>query len=163
MSLDAEKKRSLSMPPHVQPHSSRVVLMMSTIVIQPLAPVFGTPVVNYTLQAYLKAGWTIYFIVGFKPKPVDNELAKQLRISWFGGSLLHTLRIVGESVRKVGFFVRAVWWVIVQVLFFTKGFRILRRHKVDLIYTWDVNAAPAGWMLAKNRYSESFQATGTSG
>ncbi len=64
-----------------QTHSSKAVLMMTTHVIQPLAPVYGTPVVAHTLRAYLEAGWTIYFIAGFKPSPVDNELAKQLHIS----------------------------------------------------------------------------------
>ena len=128
-----------------QIHGSKAVLMMSTLAIQPLAPVRGTPVISYTLQAYLKAGWTIYFVAAFKPKPVDNELTKQLFISWFTVPLLRKL----GRVRKVGFFARAIWWGIAQVLFFVKGLRILHKYKVDLIYTWDVDAAPAGWTLSK--------------
>lgn len=126
-------------------HGSKAVLMMSTLVIQPLAPVYGTPVVAYTLRAYIKAGWTVYFVVGFKPKPVDTELAKQLHILWFAIPLLRTL----GRLRKIGFFARAVWWAIAQVLFFVKGLRIIGKYKVDLIYTWDVDAAPAAWVLSK--------------
>jgi glycosyltransferase involved in cell wall biosynthesis len=125
--------------------SSKAMLMMSTLVIQPLAPVYGTPIVAHTLRAYLKAGWTVYLVVGFKPDPVDDELVKQLHISWFAIPLLRTL----GRLRKIGFFARAVWWAIAQVLFFAKGFHIISKHKVDLIYTWDVDAAPAAWMLSK--------------
>lgn len=128
-----------------QAHGSQAVLMMSTLVIQPLAPVYGTPVVAYTLRAYLKAGWTVYFVVGFKPDQVDDELMKQLHISWFAIPLLRTL----GRLRKIGFFARAVWWAIAQVLFFAKGIRIISKHKVDLIYTWDWDAAPAAWILSK--------------
>jgi len=130
-------------------HGSKAVLMMLTHIIQPFAPVYGTSVVTYTLRAYLKAGWTFYIVAGFKPKPVDNELVKQLHISWFGGSLLDTLRILGERVRKIGFFFRAVWWVIAQALFFINGFCIISQRKVDLIYTWGEFASPAAWALSK--------------
>jgi len=125
--------------------SSKTVLMLSTLVIQPLVPVYGTPVISYTLRAYLKAGWTIYFVVGFKPNPVDEELVKQVHVSWFAIPLLRTL----GRLRKIGFFARAIWWAIAQVLFFVKGLRIIRKHKVDLIYTWDVDVAPAAWILSK--------------
>ena len=128
-----------------QAHGSKAVLMMSTLVIQPLAPVYGTPVIAYTLRAYLKAGWTVYFVVGFKPDPVDDELVRQLHVSWFAIPLLRTI----GRLRKIGFFARAVWWAIAQVSFFAKGLQIISKHKVDLIYTWDVDAAPAAWMLSK--------------
>jgi len=118
---------------------------MSTLAIQPLAPVRGTPVITYTLHSYLKAGWTVYFVASFKPTLMDNELAKRLHISWFAVPLLRKL----VKYRKIGFFARAVWWAIAQLLFFINGLRIFHKHKVDLIYTWDVGAAPAGWMLAK--------------
>lgn len=128
---------------------SRTVLMMSSLLIQPLVPVYGTPVIAYTIQKFLKADWTIYFLAGFKPKPVDEGLAKQLHIIWFEGPLLRILRTFGDEVRKIGFFFRAIWWSIAQILFLAKGFWIITRHKVDCIYSWDVNAAPAAWILSK--------------
>lgn len=128
---------------------TKSLLMMSTLMIQPLVPVYGTPVVAHTLGAYLKDGWNIYLLTAFKPSPVNNDLAKQLHISWFGGALLNTLRIFGDRVRKIGFFARAICWWISQILFFMKGFWIIRKHRIRLIYSWDVNAAPAAWLLSK--------------
>jgi len=128
-----------------QSHDSKTILMMSTLAIQPLAPAYGTPVITYALRAYLKAGWTIYFIAGFKPDPIDDELVRHLRVSWFA---VPWLRALGR-LRKIGFFARTIWWMMAQVLFFIKGFRIISKHKVNLIYTWDVDAAPAGWLLSR--------------
>lgn len=130
-------------------HRSKTVLMMTTHVIQPLAPVYGTPVVAYTLRKYLTAGWTIYFLVAFKPKLVDNELGGKIRIWWFGGPLLTVLRTVGEKVPKLGFFARAMWWMIVQIFFLVSGFRIINQQKIDLIYAWGEVASPAAWVLSR--------------
>lgn len=141
--MGAREKHNIMSDIHT--HGTKSVLMMSTLAIQPLAPVRGTPVITYTLHSYLKAGWTVYFVASFKPTLMDNELAKRLPISWFAVPLLRKL----VKYRKIGFFARAVWWAIAQLLFFINGLRIFHKHKVDLIYTWDVGAAPAGWMLAK--------------
>ncbi len=120
------------------------VLMLSTLEIQPLVPVRGTPVVAYTVQAYLEHGWEIHFLISFKPKP-DAGIAKRLKISWFSIPLLSKL----NNLPKIGFFTRIIWWIITQVMFFVKGVRILKNCKIDLIYSWDVNAASGAKILAK--------------
>jgi glycosyltransferase involved in cell wall biosynthesis len=119
--------------------------MTSKLPIKPLGPEHGTPVIKYTLQAFLTSGWTIFFVAGFKPTLQDTELQKKLHVSWFNVPLIHSI----GRLRKIGFFFRSLWWVIAQLMFFAKGWYILKRNKIDLIYTWDVDSAPAAWFLSR--------------
>ncbi|MDW8103179.1 MAG: glycosyltransferase family 4 protein [Anaerolineae bacterium] len=128
--------------------TSKAVLMMSTLPIRPIGPEYSTPVLGYTLDKFLKSGWSVYFLAGFEPV-FDEVLEQQIHITWFGGSLIRRLRVIGDTVRKVGFFARLIWWIVAQFQFLTKGLRIIKMYNIDLIYTWDVISVPAAWFLSK--------------
>ncbi|MEM4204304.1 MAG: glycosyltransferase family 4 protein [Candidatus Methanomethylicaceae archaeon] len=128
---------------------SKTVLMMSTLPIWPIGPEHSTPVLYHTLNAFLKAGWSIYFVAGFEPKFEDKTVTQQIHIAWFGSPLIRKLRLIGDTVRGLGFFARLIWWLIAQIQLSVKGFHLIEGRKIDLIYSWDVIAAPAAWFLSR--------------
>jgi len=110
-----------------------------------LLPVRGTPVIRYTVEAYLKSGWEVYFLVPFRPE-VDEDIIEypNIKIFWFYVPFLSRL----NKLPKIGFFSRIIWWVIIQILFFVKGAWLIKRNNIQILYSWDVDAAPATKMLS---------------
>lgn len=131
-------------------HIPKAVLMMSTLPIWPIGPEYSTPVISYTIDAFLKNGWSVYFLAGFEPVFRESKaLGQRVYVTWFGGPSTRRLRIIGDTVRKVGFFARLAWWIIAQIQFLRKGFKIIKLFNISLIYTWDVISAPSAWFLSK--------------
>ena len=120
------------------------ILMFSTLDIQPLGRMQSTPVIWHTLKGYLGRGWSIYFVAGFHPTSVDNKINTRIHTVGFDVKWIKKLM----RYRKIGFFARAVWWFVFQVMAFFKASKILSKHKIDVIYSWDVYAVPIAKLIS---------------
>ena len=118
--------------------------MLSTLPIKPIGPSRGTPVLEYTIRGFVKSGWQVHFLAGFKPEPEYDLDSSSILLTWF--SLDKLVRL--SEIRKLGYFFRFLLAVGYFGCFLLKGIKVAFREDVDLIYAWDPYSSVPGKVLS---------------
>lgn len=121
------------------------ILVLSTLTIQPFLPVYGTPVVKYTLERFIKEGFKVFLLYSFKPDLNDEYFKQHIKCYYFHVPFSEKL----VHLPYFRFFFRFFFWFITQIMFLIKGLKIIKQEKIDIIYVCDSISSPIGFLLSK--------------
>ncbi len=105
----------------------------------------GGPALWRTLNGYTEHGWNVFFITSNHAHGNLSKLPDNLRVIRFDAPLLKKLM----GIKKVGFFAKTGWWLYFQLVAFVKSIQLVWKHKIDVIYGYEISGIPAAKVLSK--------------
>ena len=133
------------MKSQTQSRSSRSVLFISALDFWSLGENKGGPALWQTLTGYAKRGWEVYFITSNRAQGSSSKLPNNIHVLRFDAPWLKRLM----QVKKLGFFVKILWWLYFQIAAFIKALRLHAKHRIDVVYGYEIYGVPVAKVLSK--------------
>lgn len=123
----------------------KAILIISALDFWSMGKGKGAPSLWQTLKGYADRGWHVYFITGNKDPNSVDEVHPNIHVTRFDARWLKRFM----RIKKVGFFVRLLWWMWFQVAAFIKAQQIRENNPIDVVYGYEVFAVPVAKVLSK--------------
>ncbi len=127
--------------------AERGVLFISALDAWSMGAGRGGPALYRTLTGYAERGWQVYFITGNRAPGDGTEIHENVHVTRFDFPWLRrALRI-----RRLSFLAHALWWLLFQITAIVHAVRITRRHRIDVVYGYEIHGMPAAKVVARLR------------
>lgn len=104
----------------------------------------GGPAMYRTLTGYANRGWKVYFITGNRARESSDNLHENIRVVRFDAPWLKRL----IQIKKVGFFVKILWWFYFQITTFIKAQKLRSKEQIDVVYGYEIYGVPVAKLLS---------------
>ncbi len=126
--------------------SQKNILLISALDYWSMGKGRGGPALYQTLSGYARAGWHVFFITGNRlGAGGDDQIHDNIHIIRFDALFLRRMM----RIKKVGYFIKIIWWLYFQVTVLLKAIRLSRRYKIDVVYGYEIAGVPAAKILSK--------------
>jgi glycosyltransferase involved in cell wall biosynthesis len=105
----------------------------------------GGPALWRTLKGYADRGWEVFFITSNRLHEATTKLPENIYVLRFDAPWLKRLL----QIKKVAFFANILWWVYFQITAFVKAQRIRSKHRIDVVYGYEIYGVPVAKVLSK--------------
>ena len=139
-------------------NAMKTILMISALDVWSMKKGAGAQSLWHTLKGYADSGWKVYFLNLEKNTFSRGDLHEN--ICHISLNLSFLAKIM--SIRKVRFFLRPIWWIFFQFGMIFIAHRVSSKHKIDLVYAYEIMGVPAGKLLSlrlKTPFVSRFQGT----
>jgi len=124
------------------------ILIISALDIWTIGPYEGSQARWYTLKSYAQKGWNVHFITSWRERGFDKEIHSKYRNIHIYRLNLDTLQTYASRTPKLGFFLRAIFWIVFQVSAFFTALKISKKGKIDVIYGYEIYGVPVAKFLS---------------
>jgi len=124
---------------------SRYILVISALEYWSMGDGKGGPALYKTLIGYAEHGWEVFFITGNRVQGPSSYLLDTIHVIRFDAPWLKHL----SQIRKLGFFVKIVWWLWFQWMSFIKAQQLHAKHEFDVVYGYEISGVPVAKVLSK--------------
>lgn len=121
----------------------KCILIISALDFWSMGKGKGSPSLWKTLNGFADLGYRVYFITSNREKNAIDEVHSNICVIRFNAHYLKKFM----KIKKIGFFVKILWWIYFQIIVFIKAQCL--HNKIDVIYGYEVDAIPVAKILAK--------------
>lgn len=125
----------------------RSILFISPLDLWSMGKGKGGPALYKTLTGYANRGWKVYFITGLQDEELLEDLHENITVIRFNDA--PWLKRIIQSVKKIGFLARIVWWLYFQIRVFIEAQKLRSNTKIDIVYGYEIFGVPVAKMLSK--------------
>ena len=126
-------------------NAMKTLLMISALDVWSMKKGAGAQSFWRTIEGYADSGWKVCFLNLDKGSFSRGDLPEN--VCHIGLNLSFLTRIM--NIHKTGFFLRPIWWMFFQLGMLVIGHGVSRKHKIDLVYAYEIIGVPVGKLLSR--------------
>lgn len=126
-------------------NAQKAILIISALDFWLMGEGKGGPAFSPSLKGYADRGWEIFFITSNRVRGSVAKLPQNIYIFCFDAPWLKRLM----QIPKFGFFAKIIWWFYFQITALIKAQWLNAKHKVDLVYGYEIYGVPVAKVLSK--------------